>query len=81
MTLKDTHYTAHIRDPKFSGECLLIDERIQKTEFIHKAATRKIGTEHSAEVMAELAEYRNRKGFFGKVFVLNSPSVTDSTVW
>jgi hypothetical protein len=37
--------------------------------------------EHSAEVIAELAEYHNRKGFFGKVFVLHSPSVTDATVW
>jgi hypothetical protein len=59
MTLKDTHYAAYIRDPKFNGECLRSDERIQNTEFIHKVATRKSGTEHSAEVTAELAEHRN----------------------
>ena len=81
MTLKDVHYAAHIRDPKFNGESLRSDERIQKTEFIHKAATRKCGTKHSAEVTAEHAEYRNRKGFFGKVLVLKSASVTDATVW
>jgi hypothetical protein len=52
MTLKDIHYAAYIRDPKFNGECLRSDERIQKTEFIHKVATRKYGSGHSAEVMA-----------------------------
>jgi len=39
-----------------------------KRQYIHKVATRKCGTEHSAEVTAELVEYRNRKGFLRKGF-------------
>jgi len=59
--------------------CVVMSE--SKRQFSHKVATRKCGTELSAEVTAELAEYRSRKGFFGKIFVLKSASVTDATVW
>ena len=64
MVLKDIHYAAHIHDPKFNGECLRSDERIQKTEFIPKVATRKSGTEHSAEVTVELAEIATEREKF-----------------
>jgi hypothetical protein len=81
MALKHIHYAAHILDPKFNGECLSRDEQIQGTEFIDKLATGKFGTEHSAEVIAELVEYRSKEGFFGKAFVLKSASVTEAAVW
>jgi hypothetical protein len=32
-------------------------------------------------VIAELAEYHSKKGFFGKAFVLKSASVTEAAVW
>jgi hypothetical protein len=51
VTLKNIQYAAHIRDPKFNGEYLSRDERIQKTEIIHKVATRNFCTEHSADVI------------------------------
>jgi hypothetical protein len=82
MALKHIHYAAHILDPKFKGECLSKDEQIQGTEFIDKVATRKFGTEHSAEVIAELAEYRSKEVFFfGKALVLKSASVNEAAVW
>jgi hypothetical protein len=80
MALKDIHYAAHILDPKFNRECLSRSEQIQGTEFMDKVATRKCGTEHS-ELIAELAEYRNKEGFFRKAFVLKSVSVTEAVVW
>ena len=73
---EDVYYVAHTLNPKFNGECLSRDSLIKKkTEFIEKVATRKSGSERSAEVVAELAEYRSREGFFGKAFVLKSATV------
>ena len=73
----------HILDPKFDGECLSRDERIQKTEFIDKIASRKFDTEHSADVITEHTEYRSKEGFFffGKASVLKSACMTGLTVW
>jgi hypothetical protein len=81
MALKDIHYAAHILDPKFNGECLSKSEQIQGAEFIDKVVTRKSGTERSAEVIAELAEYRSKEGFLGQAFVLKSVSATEAAVW
>jgi hypothetical protein len=32
-------------------------------------------------MIAELADYRSKEGFFGKAFVLKSASLTDTAVW
>jgi len=45
-----------------------MDKRIQKTKFIDNVATRKFGTEHSAEMIAKLAEYCSKEGFLEKLF-------------
>jgi len=73
-------YATHVLDLKFNGECLSSEERIQKTKFIDKVATRKFGTEHSAEVIAKLAEHRSKEGLFRKAFLLKSASVIDVTL-
>ena len=39
-----------------------------KTGFINKVATIKFGTEHSAEVITEIAEYHSKEGVLEKLF-------------
>jgi hypothetical protein len=39
-----------------------------KTGFINKVATRKFGTEHSAEVITELTDHHNKEGILEKPF-------------
>jgi hypothetical protein len=77
---RDIHYATHILNPKLNEEGLTRDERIHKVEFNDKIATKKFGTEHSAEMIIELTEYRSKEGFFGRAFVLKSAYVPDAAV-
>ena len=57
MSLKDIHYAANIINPKFNVERLSRDQEIKGTEFIDNLAMRINDTEHSIEIVSDLAEY------------------------
>lgn len=82
MALQPIHFAANILDPKYNGVHLSRDEQIQGTEFIdQKISTNALNDAHAQDILAELAEYRAKEGFFSKTYVLKSIEKVDAIVW
>lgn len=82
MSLQPIHYAANILNPRYNGVHLDMNEQILGTEFIDSQVTDKYGQgPESADVMAELSQYRSKEGFYGKAYVIKTIEKVDPITW
>lgn len=76
--LQPIHFAAHLLDPRFRGSKLQDDEFLKAVEYISKLCS---AQEEIAIVMADLAEYRTRTGFWSSDIVWASINLLQPRVW
>ncbi|XP_050064229.1 uncharacterized protein LOC126553086 [Aphis gossypii] len=77
---KDQLNTSNILDPAYNGVHLSNNEQVLGTEYIDQKST-DICPNNSVEIMAQLAEYRCKEGFFSNSYVFKSVDKLSPTVW
>lgn len=78
--LKPIHFAANILDPAYNGVHLSNNEQVLGTEYIDQKST-DICPNNSVGIMAQLAEYRCKEGFFSNSYVFKSVDKLSPTVW
>lgn len=76
---KPIHYAANILDPKFKGLKLSPEKVAKGQEFIHQYA--EIQRKNTGKVMANLAEYRSRSGFYSQIGIWSAADHTEARTW
>ncbi|XP_041980965.1 uncharacterized protein LOC121734420 [Aricia agestis] len=76
---KPIHYAANILDPKFMGLKLTPAKVAKGQEFIHRYA--EIQHKNAGKVMANLAEYRSRSGFYSQVGIWAASDQVEARTW
>jgi len=78
--LKPIHFASNILDPAYNGVHLSNNEQVLGTKYIDQKST-DICPNNSLEIMAQLAEYSCKEGFFSNSYVFKSVDKLSPTVW
>lgn len=75
-SIKPIHLAAYLLDPKTLGLGLTKDEDLEAMNFIHE-----VGENLCINVMAELANYKARDGFWSKRFTWEDVDSINPVTW